>query len=286
MVYGDNAGIKYEKDIVDILKMKKIPMTQGPAGSGVGTDMEILYNNKKITFEMKNNVRDPDYGQCGFWPTENEDGSYSWDWNDESKRKKPDVIEFYDKFKCIDGTVGILNYIDKKKMKPNKLRSGDKDITKEQRDEDFEIEDTENRVPVEAFTLFYQEKSNYVQIGNGYGFYHINKDVANLGTEKFDAEFILRIRAKPHDTHYPLCVKCKTRYKPRTKICKKCDNELKTKTLQTCPICSKDIPYSRFEHVYFDYSFFVVMKCDKNSVKESKFNIEGKWGQEFPPIQS
>ena len=107
MAHGDNAGIKYEKDIVDILKMKKIPMTQGPAGSGVGTDMEILYNNKKITFEMKNNVKDPDYGQCGIWPTKNEDGSYSWDWNDESKRKKPDVIEFYDKFKY---SKKILNY--------------------------------------------------------------------------------------------------------------------------------------------------------------------------------
>ena len=89
MVQGKNKGHRYEYKIVDILKKKQIPMTQGPAGSGVGADMEILYNNKKITFEMKNNVRDPDYGQCVIWSTENEDGSYSWDWNDESKRKNP-----------------------------------------------------------------------------------------------------------------------------------------------------------------------------------------------------
>ena len=64
MVTGNNKGHKYEKQIEDILKKKKIPMTQGPAGSGGGADMTILHNRKEITFEMKNNVKDPDYGQC------------------------------------------------------------------------------------------------------------------------------------------------------------------------------------------------------------------------------
>ena len=90
------------------------------------------------------------------------------------------------------------------------------------------FEDVKNKVPVEAFTLFYKKKSDYVQIGKGYGFFHIDKDTANLGTEKFDAEFTLRLRAKSYDNHYPVCSKCKIRYKSRTKICKKCGNHLKS----------------------------------------------------------
>jgi len=286
MVTGDNKGHKYEKQIADILKKKKIPMPQGPAGSGGGTDMTILYNKKKITFEMKNNTRDPDYGQCVIKP-KLVGKKWIWEWSKDAKKKKPEVIKFYDNWKCIDGTVGVLEYIKKKNLIPNKHRVENSNITKRMKIEDqHNFEDTKNKVPVEAFGLFYKKKSDYVQIGKGYGFFHINKDTAGLGTEKFDAEFTLRLRAKSYDDHYPICSKCKIRYKSRTKICKKCENYLKSDKKEICKDCGKDdVQYKEFEHVYFDYGFMVVLKCTKIKNK-SKFNIEEKWGQEFPPIIS
>ena len=49
-------------------------------------------------------------------------------------------------------------------------------------------------------TIFYEDKSDYVQIGGGKGFFHLVNDKANLGTEKFHGNFILRFRAKRHTT--------------------------------------------------------------------------------------
>ena len=113
MVTGDNKGHAYEKKIAKILKEKKIPMPNDtPAGSGAGTDMIIFHNNKPLPFEMKNNVRDPDYGQCVVRPMK---VGNRWDWSDKSKKKKPELIEFYNNLKCVDGTVGVLEDVNKKK---------------------------------------------------------------------------------------------------------------------------------------------------------------------------
>ena len=285
MVTGDNKGHKYEKQIEDILKKKRIPMTQGPAGSGGGTDMKILHNNKEITLEIKNNVKDPDYGQCLVKP-KLVGKKWIWEWSVTSKKKKSDVIRVYDNWKCIDGTVGVLEYINKKNIIPNMYRIENSNITEKMKSEDQRnFEDTKNNIPVEAFTSFYKKKSDYLQIGAGYGFFHIDKDTANLGTEKFDAMFTLRLRAKTHNNHYPVCSKCKIRYKPTTKICKKCDEELKftDDEMKPCKNCGNDIPYKKFEHVWWDYSFIVVLKCTKIKNK-SKFNIEEFEDQKFPHI--
>ena len=48
--------------------------------------------------------------------------------------------------------------------------------------------------------MFYKEKADYLQIGNGFGLYHSKTDKAKLGTEKFSGTFFLRFRAKRHTT--------------------------------------------------------------------------------------
>ena len=48
----------------------------------------------------------------------------------------------------------------------------------------------------QAFAKFHGKKSQYVQIGNKHGFFQSIMDSAKLGTEKFEAEFTLRFRAK------------------------------------------------------------------------------------------
>ena len=282
MVTGDNAGHKYEKEIESILKRKKISILKGSAGSGGGSDLKL----QEGSLELKNNVTDPDYGQCIIKPMK-VDSRWIWDWSEQSKKKKPELIEFYNNLKCVDGTVGVLEYINKKNITPNKHRVSDELITRKMKEEDQRLfEDRKNKVPVEAFDRFYKKTSDYVQIGAGYGFFHINSDVANLGTEKFNAEFTLRLRAKSFDNHYPVCTVCKQRYKPRTLICKQCKINLKTDMKKTCKDCGKsDVNYNMFEHVWFDYGFIVVMKCDKIQ-KKSKFNIEDFPGQDFPPFKS
>ena len=39
-----------------------------------------------------------------------------------------------------------------------------------------------------------------VQVGKGFGLFHLKSDKASLGTGKFNGEFILRFRAKRHTT--------------------------------------------------------------------------------------
>ena len=64
--------------------------------------------------------------------------------------------------------------------------------------------------------MFYKEKADYIQIGNGYGLYHSKTDKAKLGTEKFSGSFFLRFRAKRHTTKNFHCysffavIKCKS----------------------------------------------------------------------------
>ena len=50
---------------------------------------------------MKNNVKDPDYGQCVVIPKQ-VGKKWIWDWSPGSKKNKPEVIEFYNNLECID----------------------------------------------------------------------------------------------------------------------------------------------------------------------------------------
>ncbi len=51
-------------------------------------------------------------------------------------------------------------------------------------------------IPISALYSYYSEKNCfYIQIG-GYGFYHLEKDILNLGTSQFNCQMKLRLRAK------------------------------------------------------------------------------------------
>lgn len=287
MGLGKNKGHSYEEKIAKILETKNITMPSGgPAGSSDGSDLTFLHNNKEISFEMKNNVKDPDYGQCVVIPKKT-GKKWIWDWSPHSKKKKPEVIEFYNNLKCTDGSIGVLKYINKKNLTPNKYRLDNSELTKNSKLQDLKnFEDSKNKISVEAFSLFYKKKSIYLQVGKGFGFYHINDDVADLGTEKFDAEFILRLRAKSHFNHHPVCSECKKQYRPPTETCNKCKKELKLpdNKKKDCPDCGFPTEYKKFKHVWWDYSFIVVLKC-KKILKISKLNIEPTKNQKFPPIE-
>ena len=192
MVTGDNKGHKYEKKIVQILEDKKIiPSGTAGAGSGPGTDITFFHNKKEFKVEIKNSVTDPDYGQKRLIPKKI--GS-EWKWNWAPGVIDEDITKHYT-------DMGVLDYLDKKKIIPNKYRKPDSELTlKDVKEDQVNFEDREYKISGDAFGIFYEKKADYVQIGKGLGLYHLNKDVAKIGTTKFDGKFILRFRAKRHTT--------------------------------------------------------------------------------------
>lgn len=189
MVTGDNKGHIYEKKIVKILRDKKIILDGFTgAGSGSGTDIFFVHGEKTYKMEVKNNIIDPDYGQKRLLPFKTDVG-WKWKW-----AKDVDVTRFYTR-------LGALKYLNNKNIVPNKHNKENNQITELDKKEDQKnFEDTRFTIPSEALSKFYFEKADYIQVGNGYGFYHITDDVAKLGTEKFEGRFILRFRAKSHSS--------------------------------------------------------------------------------------
>ena len=120
MVTGDNKGHKYEKKIVQILEDKKIiPSGTAVAGSGPGTDITFFHNKKEFKVEIKNSVTDPDYGQKRLIPKKI--GS-EWKWNWAPGVIDEDITKHYT-------DMGVLDYLDKKKIIPNKYRKPDSELT-------------------------------------------------------------------------------------------------------------------------------------------------------------
>ena len=112
--------------------------------------------------------------------------------------------------------MGVLDYLDKKNIIPNKYRKDDDRLTlKDVKDDQKNFEDKTYTISNDAFVKFYEDKADYVQIGKGYGLFHLKEDKAKLGTEQFRGEFILRFRAKRHTTKNFYCysffavLKCK-----------------------------------------------------------------------------
>ena len=264
MVLGDNKGHTYEKKIVKILQDRNlVPQGATGAGSGVGTDISFLHENNEYRLEIKNNATDPDYGQKRLMPILS---GKRWVWSWAPGIETEEIVKHYT-------NLGVLDYLNKKNIVPNKVRIDDLELTKQQKEEDrTNFEDRSYTVSNETFIKYYEDKADYIQVGNGFGFYHLKHDIAKLGTKQFDGEFILRFRAKSHNNHHIQCPNCKTVYRPNNKLCRKCKLEL--------------VKSKHKVEVYHDYSFFATLKCTKIlSEKRSKYNIEETSDQKFPPIK-
>ena len=307
MVQGPNKGHRYEEKFSSV--QEKCPSCnvdlQLTAGSGDQEDIIFRHEGKDFSLEVKNNPKDPDWGQCVLKPIP-KNGKWVWDYSDKAKKTKSKLLEYYNQYKFNDGSKGLLEYLKNKNIIPNKYRIPDKELTFAMRKEDQKkFEDTDHEISSLSFAKFHEQKSDYVQIGRKgktlnqkYGFYHINNDPANLGTEQFDAVFELRFRAKTINTHFPTCPNCGKECTPGTKPkCTSCKIEIPVSATigHKCPTCfkyekkEKDkneiVPYKEFNHRDDRYDFFVLIHNPKIT-KKSKFNIEKEDGQEFPPIHS
>ena len=273
MVYGDNKGHRYEKVVAEIMKQKNVCLIGEPAGSSVETDLEFIHSGKKYSMEMKYDVTSPDWGQVGLRYEKDE-----WKWSSSKKRK--DVIKIYDEL-VLDEIKGVINFLNSN-LVPNKGRL--EKIGKKEHDEDLKLVDRYFLIDSGVLEKFYSG-IDYLQVGNGFGFYHISSDVARLGTEKIDAKFKLRIRFKSIHNHHNRCPKCLGRYRGSYKKCSRCGLNLNTDKPTICKDCGEGVQYSEFIHVYDNYGFFAVLKCKEISNK-SKLNIEEEFGQVFPPFKS
>jgi hypothetical protein len=331
MVQGPNKGHRYEDKIGQKLLEQKIIVKQIcpdchkyekfssvqekcpscdvdlqlTAGSGTQEDIIFRHNGKDFSLEVKNNPKDPDWGQCELMPTL-ENGKWVWDYSDKAKETKSKLLEYYNQYPFKDGSIGVLTYLKNKTFIPNKYRILDEEMTFNLRKEDQRgFEDTKHKISTLAFAKFHEKKSDYVQIGRKgktlnqkYGFYHINNDSGKLGTEQFDAEFTFRFRAKTIQRHFPICPKCGKECSPGTEPkCTSCKIQIpKEESIgHKCADClkyekrekdkNKIIPYKKFNHRDDKVEFVVTMVCPKIK-KKSKFNIEKEDGQVFPPIHS
>lgn len=236
---GKNKGHVYEDMIFELLEKTGLlyPKTKHEGMAG-GVDAVFCHLGKPYNLEVKNGL-DADYGQTFLkW------GKDGWGWlgDDEASR-------FFDQR-------GALIYLRKKGIVPIKYNKLKEKLTFDDMHKDqVAFEDATFVVKAEALWKYYSAKDvHYIQIGSGYGFYHLDADVAKLGTQQFTDDLILRFRAKCHN-HY-----------------RRIKNE-KGEVIKKIP-------------TPWNYSFIAVLKVkSKPKPKRSKYNIEKNKDQDFPPIK-
>ncbi len=177
-----NKGDAYEDKIVELMRLRLIlPNTFIRAGAGGGKDALFIHNGKEYSLEIKNGLG-ADYGQKML--TWNEDDKWTWCRDDI-------VTQFYTE-------AGILDYVNKKNIVPRRFTVEKKLITPADKVADQKaFEDRSRSVPGKSLLDYYSLRAvHYMQIGDGFGFYSLDDDPAQLGAKKLDLEFRLRLRCK------------------------------------------------------------------------------------------
>lgn len=176
---GYNKGDSYEEKIFKILESKKMLAPNAKrGGSSKKPDLLFLHRSRPNSLEVKLDLK-ADYGQKMLkW----EDGVWSWCVNDS-------VTQLYSELK-------ILEYINRKSIIPNRYTVPKEEITQDQKTEDQKNFEDVQEIDINALYEYYSNRNcYYIQIGD-YGFYHLKKDVLNLGTPQFNCKMRLRLRAK------------------------------------------------------------------------------------------
>lgn len=176
-----NKGDLYEETIFKILQNKKlIPNNFARAGAGGGADIKFIYQSQEHNLEIKVDLK-ADYGQKMLrWNSK----SQLWYWSVDDS-----VTKLYT-------SIGVLDYINQKKFTPNRFIIPEQQITIQHKKQDQQAFEDKHNLNIKALYQFYSDKNcYYIQVGN-YGFYHLEKDILNLGTAQFNCGIYLRLRAK------------------------------------------------------------------------------------------
>jgi len=195
---GYNTGDTYEEKIFNICQTKGIipPGSTRAGASANQADIEFIHLGNKYKLEVKNN-QNPDYGQRR---VHFDISNRSWGWavNDA-------VTQFYDHLNVLGLIRGSFSPIWYQKLTPNAKRTRWRrdpqrppydliDLRSDQKN----FENPGNPIPTQALFNYYSKRgTHYIQI-EGSGFYHLDKDVANLGTSQYDGILTIRFRLKRH----------------------------------------------------------------------------------------
>jgi len=182
---GD-GGRRYEDEITAKLKAAGLtPPGFSPAYSRSDMpDCVFLYNGTYYNLELKLSIKNVDYGQL----TMVKDGKV-WRWASKNK----DLMDIYDE-------IGVLDIANREwKDTPRRFtvsKLTDDDVAYDKAH--FRDRYIHNDRFIDAMHKHYRGKNTYyIQISNGYGFYHLYSDPANIGTEQFRPILNLRLRRKP-----------------------------------------------------------------------------------------
>ncbi len=178
-----NKGDDYEKTIHEILKSAEVCPIDAQRGRGGNTrDCVFIHQGKLYCLEVKDGPS-IDYGQKMLrWSRHN-----GWEW-----AKDDELTRLYTK-------IGVLEYLNKKNLVPIRYtKKPIKTITYNDRKKDQnDFEDKFDVPNDDILSIFYGLKNvHYIQIGKGYGFYHLDSDPAGLQVDKFLPNFYIRFRAK------------------------------------------------------------------------------------------
>jgi hypothetical protein len=195
---GYNTGDTYEEKIFEICKNKGItkPGSVRAGASSSHADIEFLHLGSVYKLEVKND-QNPDYGQRRLHFNTS---TRVWEWavNDT-------VTQFYNQLNVLGIIKSQFNPIWYQKMLPNLKRTRWKkdpqgtsyNIT-DLRYDQTNFENPGNPIPTKALFNYYSKRgTHYIQI-EGSGFYHLDQDVANLGTTQYDGVLTMRFRLKRH----------------------------------------------------------------------------------------
>ena len=181
---GYNKGDEYEDKITNILIDKEmLPQDYERAGASHKSDIVVPYKGKKINVEIKNKSKGADYGQKELkWSNERK-----FYWTD--KNPNDPIVKLYKKLNIIEKYLD-KDYVPRRySVDINKLKKTDKQYDLDMCKKTFPI-------PLKALFLYYESKKcYYIQIEKS-GFYHLKKDIFNLGTPKYDGKIGLRLRTK------------------------------------------------------------------------------------------
>lgn len=201
---GFNKGDTYEEKIFQICKKNGIvPENSKRAGaSGSKADLTFIHQSIQYKLEIKDELdSNADYGQrrIHFSPKDK-----TWKW-----AIKDELSELYK-------NLGLNNKIPKnfipiwyqkreKKVNEDKYSAIPGEIyTKEDRKLDQSTFNQDKiSIPREALFLYYKLRDTYYIQIKGSGLFHLEKDIANIGTQKFDGDPHFRFRVKIQSSKKP-----------------------------------------------------------------------------------
>lgn len=188
-----NTGTEYEIDSFGKCESKGL-IFPGTSRGGASNkpDIIVCHHGQPLNIEVKKLKTSPDMCQR-YLKFDETDG---WGW------QNPDgLTDYYDSKGFLKQLAADLspNYI------PRRLTKNPNEITQEDRDYDLanfkkniegEIKEIYYPLKLEALFLAYKLKNVYYVQCEDFGFYHLDSDKYNLGTQQYDGNIRLRMRFK------------------------------------------------------------------------------------------